>query len=142
MLGMDALRSELWRVRGDSIARLSSLRGVPQCGAPANGVAACASRYSRGTSLYSIDGNGKAVEVAQLASHDIGVLGLGPGLYLAGMKFDRTIEIIDLATRRLTKIATPAGTDYAGEVRAGPGFVATLSYAENRRSTVRLFRLR
>ena len=141
LLGLEPFQSQLWRVRGDSLVRQSSLRGVPECGGPANGAATCTTRHTRATSLYAVDANGVAEEVARLPSQDLGVVSLGPGLRAASMKYDRSIQLIDLATRRLTKIPLPRGSDYAAEVRSGPGWVATLSYAENRRSKVRLYRI-
>jgi len=57
------------------------------------------------------------------------------------MTFDRSIVEIDLAARRLTRIALPPNTEYSAEVTARPGFVVTLSYGENRRSTVRRYRV-
>jgi Zn-dependent protease with chaperone function len=141
LTGMDPLRTELWRVRGDSLTRGATLRGVPECGEPAGGVVACSAQHFRSTSLYTIDANGTAVEVAQLRSQDVGAIAVGPGARAASMKFDRSIQVIDLAARRLTTISLPPTTVYATEVRAGPGYVATLSQAENRRSMVRLYRI-
>ena len=141
LVGMDPLRSELWRVRGDSLVRIAAVRGVPECGAPMNGVAACAARHVRATSLYTIDASGTAVEVAQLPSQNLGVVSVGPGARAASMRFDRSIQLIDLATRRLTTIRLPPGSDYGSEVRAGPGYVVTLTHNQNRRATVRLYRI-
>ena len=141
LMGMDPMRSELWRVRGDSLVRVASLRGVPQCGDPANGVAACEARHMRATSLYTIDAMGVTTEVAELASPTMGVVALGPGLTAASMKFDRSIQVIDLAARRLTTIPLPATTEYAAEVRVAAGYIVTLSYEENRRSTVRRYKI-
>jgi len=141
LLGMDPLRSELWRVRGDSLKRIASIRGVPECGAPVGGIAACAARHVRATSLYTIDANGVAVEVAQLASHNLGVVVVGPGTRAASMRFDHSIQLIDLARCRLTTIPLGPRSDYASEVRAGPGYAVTLSHNQNRRATVRLYRI-
>ena len=137
----DAMRTELWRVSGDSLTRVASLRGYPQCGEPSGGVAACAARHIQATSLYTVDANARVTEVAQLASPDLGVVALGPGARAASMKFDRSIVDIDLATRRLTRFELPPNSEFASEVRVGPGFVVTLSYGENRRSKVRRYRI-
>ncbi|HUQ82449.1 MAG TPA: M48 family metalloprotease [Gemmatimonadaceae bacterium] len=142
LMGINPRQSELWRVRGDDLVRVASLRGVPQCGAPANGVAACESRHMRATSLYAIDAAGVTTEVAQLASPTLGMVAVGPGLRAASMKLDRSIQVIDLAARRLTTVSLPAVTEYASEVRVTARYIVTLSYAENRRSTVRRYRLR
>jgi len=141
LLGMDPLRSELWRVRGDSLRRIASIRGIPDCGAPAGGVAACAARHVRATSLYTIDASGAAVEVAQLASRNLGAVVVGPGTRAALMRFDHSIQLIDLARRRLTTIPLGPKSEYASEVRAGPGYAVTLSHNQNRRATVRLYRV-
>jgi len=141
MLGMDLMRSELWRARGDSLVRMASVRGVPECGEPLGGVAACTTHHVKATSLYTVDANGTVAEVAQFPTRDLGVMALGPGPRAASMKFDRSVQTIDLATRRLTTIPLPAGTDYATEVRARGGYVVTLSYSEKRRGTVRRYRV-
>ena len=141
MLGMDPMRSELWRARGDSLVRIASVRGVPECGEPLGGVAACTTQHVKATSLYTIDASGAVVEVARLEARDGGVMALGPGPRAASMKFDRSVRTFDLAARRLTTIRLPAGSDYASEVRTGDGYVVTLSYGENKRVKVSLYRI-
>jgi len=141
MLGMDPIRLEIWRVRGDSLVRIGPIRGVPECGEPLNGVAACTAHHVKATSLYTIDANGAAVEVARLQVRDLGVMSLGPGPRASSMTYDRTIQTIDLTTRRLTRVPMPAGSDFASEVRSGPGYVVTLGFGENRRARVSLYRI-
>ena len=138
----DALRSELYRVVDGKSTRIASLRGYPQCGEPARGVVACAARHLRGTSLYTIDAAGNAVEVAQLRGHELAVMALGPGLRASSMAVDRSVVDIDLAARRLTRISLPPNTAYATEVRTGPGFIVTLANGENRRATITRYRTR
>jgi len=139
--GFDALRTDLWRVRGDSIQRVSSLRGAPQCGDPVVSSAACVVRQMKATSLYTVSETGVATEVARLQAQDIGIVAVGPGLRTASMGFDRTVLVTDLAARRLTRIPLPPNSTFASEVRAGPGYIVTLSIDQNRRSTVRLYRV-
>jgi len=141
MLGANALRSELLRVADGRTTRVASLRGYPQCGEPLGGMVACASRHMRATSLYTIDAKGTAVEVVQLPVQDLGFVALGPGTRASSMKFDRSIVDIDLAARRMTRFVLPPNTEYATEVSTGPGFVVTLSHADNRKATVRRYRV-
>jgi Zn-dependent protease with chaperone function len=140
--GMDPMRTELWRVTERGAGRVASLRGVPQCGEPLGGVAACAVRHINSVSLYTVTAQGVATEIAQLPTSDLGVVAVGPGRRVSSMTFERVMLVIDLGTRRLTRIALPPNSQYASEVRAGPGYVVTLSYAENQRSTVRRYVVR
>ena len=142
MLGANALRSELRRVSDGTLTRVGSMRGFPQCGEPTGGVVACAARHHRGTSLYTIDSAGTVAEIARLAGQEYGIVVVGPGLRASSMRFDRSIAAIDLAARRLTRIALPPNTVYAAEVNTGPGFVVTLEQGENRRATVRRYTVR
>ena len=64
-------------------------------------------------------------------------MALGPGLRAASMTFDRGIVVVDLSARRLTRIPMPPNRPFASEVRAGPGWIVTLGYGQNQRSTVR-----
>jgi hypothetical protein len=141
MLGMGPMRSELWRVTGAGVQRIASLRGVPQCGQPLGGAAACTVQHFKAVSLYSVTAAGVATEIAQLPVTDAGVVSVGPGLHASSMTVERAMLIIDLAARGLTRIPLPANSQFAAEVRAGPGYLVTLSYAENRRSRVRRYRI-
>jgi hypothetical protein len=141
MLGGDLFRTVIWRVDGGRQTRVTSFRGFPRCGEALGGAVACAATHLRATSLYTLDANGVAVEIAQLPTEDVGVVSLGPGARAASMRFDRTVADIDLVGRRLTRIALPPNTELASEVRAGPGFVLTLGYGENRRAKVRKYRV-
>lgn len=139
---MDYLRTDLWRVHGDSLARVASLRGPLQCGEPEDGATACVVRVMKATSLYVVSADGSAQEVAQIPVRDMGVVSAGPGLRAASMTFDGTMLLADLAARRLTRVQMPAGTPFASDVRAGPGFVATLGVTERGTSKVRFYTLR
>jgi len=139
--GMDFLRTELWRVRGDSLRRVASLRGPPQCGEPVRGMAACVVRHLNSVSLYAVSGEGDATEIARRGARDLGVVTVGPGLRATSMTFERAILVMDLATRRLTRIAMPPNGEYASEARSGPAYVVTLGYAETGRSMVRRYRV-
>lgn len=139
--GLDAFRTDLWRVRGDSVQRVGSLQGVSQCGQPLGGAAACSVQRRNGTSLYGVSAEGVATEIARLPSQDLGAIALGPGLRATSITFKGTAVIIDLVTRRLTRVSLPPNSRFGSEMRAGPGWLATLSYAENRRSKVRLYRV-
>lgn len=139
--GWDAIHTDLWGVRGDSIQRVASLRGAPQCGDPLGGAATCVVRRAGGTALYGVSARGEATEVAEVASQDLGVVTVGPGLHVTSMTFQRAIVVIDLAARRLTRIPLPPNSQFAAEVRAGPGWIVTLGMAENRRSKIRYYRV-
>jgi hypothetical protein len=130
---------ELWRVHGDSVRALTPLRGAAQCGAPAGDVAACIARRMRSTSLYTVTANGMATEVARLSLQDVGMMSVGPGPRVASMGFDRAIVLVDLASRRLTRIPMPRDTPYSTDLRVGPGWIVTLGYGDNRRSVVRRY---
>ena len=67
------------------------------------------------------------------------MVSLGPGLQAASPTFDRGIVTVDLAARRLTRIALPPNTAFASEVRAGPGWAVTLGYGQNQKSVVRAY---
>jgi hypothetical protein len=95
----------------------------------------------KGTSLYTLSSRGDLVEVAQLSSQDVGIVSAGPGLRVASMSFRRAIIAVDLAAKTLVRTPLPPNTVYASEVRAEQGWAATLSYTDNRRSTVRLYRI-
>lgn len=139
--GLDAFRTDLWRVRGDSVRRIGSLQGPSQCGQPLGGAAACSSQRRNGTSLYAVDASGTATEIARLPSQNVGVVTLGPGLEATSMTYNRDVLMIDLTTRRLTRVSLPPNSQFGSEVRSGAGWAVTLGYAENRRSTVRLYRV-
>ena len=139
--GFEMPAMELWLVHGDSVRPLTSLRGALQCGNPLGGVAACSAQRLNATSLYTVSATGVAVEVAQLPLNELRVVQMGPGARAASTTFDRGIVVIDLASRRLTRIAVPPNSEFASEVRAGPGWVVTLGYGQNQRSTVKSYRV-
>jgi hypothetical protein len=113
-----------------------------QCGEPLGGAAVCTAQRRSRTSLYAVSADGEATEVARLPLQDLGVVVLGPGGRVASMTFKREIVTIDLAARRLTRLPLPPNSDFASEVHAGPGWIVTLGYAENRKSTVRSYRVK
>jgi hypothetical protein len=88
-----------------------------------------------------VSADGAATEVARLRLEDLGSVSLGPGLRATSMTYKRAVVIIDLATKRLTRVPLAPDSQFASEVRAGAGWVATLSYVENRSSKVRFYRL-
>jgi len=135
------MQMDLWRVRGDTVRRTATLPGAVQCGEPLGGAAVCTAQRRSATSLYAVSADGVATEVARLPLRDLGVVALGPGLRAASMTFTRTMVTIDLPARRLTRLPLPPNSDFASEVRAGPGWIVTLGYAENRKSKVRLYRI-
>ena len=140
--GVSFLRTELWRLTPTGASRVATLRGVPQCGEPLGGAAACAVRQSSTTALYTVTAEGVATPVAHLSGSDVGVIVAGPGLHAASMSFDAsTMVLVDLEARRLTRVPLPPGSQYASEIRAGPGYVVALSYAENGRHKVRKYRV-
>ena len=141
MFGLPSMEAQFWRVTSGTPVRVGTIKGVPDCGAPAGGVVVCSARHLKATSLYSLSPRGELVEVAQLNAQDFGNVSAGPGLRVASMSFTRDIIAVDLATKRLVRASLPPNTIYASEVRAGPGWAATLTYADNRRSTVRLYRI-
>ena len=142
LFGMpSSLRTELWRLTTTGSHRIASLRGVPQCGEPLDGAAACVVRQVGTMALYTVTAEGVATEVAHVSSGDMGVMAAGPGLRAAAMTFDRSMVLVDLVARRLTRVPLPAGREYASEIRSGPGYVITLSYGENGRSKVRKYRV-
>jgi len=139
--GIDAFHTDLFRVHGDTVRHVATLQGATQCGQPSGGAAACSVQRRSGTALYSVSVAGVATEVARLSSRDLGVVALGPGLRATSMTYKRDVVLVDLTTRRLTRIALPPNGQFASEVRVGPGWLMTLSYAENRRSAVRFYRV-
>ncbi len=139
--GIDAFHTDLFRVHGDTVRHVATLQGATQCGQPSGGAAACSVQRRSGTALYSVSAAGVATEIARLSSRDLGVVALGPGLRATSMTYKRDVVLVDLTTRRLTRIALPPNGQFASEVRAGPGWSMTLSYAENRRSAVRFYRV-
>jgi Zn-dependent protease with chaperone function len=139
--GVDLPAMELWRVHGDSVRSLTSVRGTPQCGEPLEGKAACAVHRLNATSLYTVSASGGVEEVAQLSQNDFRLAAVGPGLWAASGTFDRAIVVVDLAAKRLTRIALPPNGSFASEVRAGPGWAVTLGYGQNQRSVVRSYRI-
>jgi hypothetical protein len=139
--GGDLPAMELWRVHGDSVRSLTSVRGTPQCGEPFGGKAACAVHRLNATSLYTMSSSGVVEEVAQLSLNEFRMAAVGPGLWAASGTFDREIVVIDLAAKRLTRIELPPNGSFASEVRAGPGWAVTLGYGPNQRSVVRSYRL-
>jgi Zn-dependent protease with chaperone function len=139
--GVDLPAMELWRVHGDSVRPLTSVRGTPQCGEPVGGMAACAVHRMNATSLYTVGASGVVEEVAQLSLNEFRLAAVGPGLRAASATFDRGIVAIDLAAKRLTRIELPPNGQFASEVRAGPGWAVTLGYGQNQRSVVRAYRV-
>jgi len=139
--GVDLPAMELWRVHGDSVRSLTSVRGTPQCGEPLGGKAACAVHRLNATSLYTISASGDVNEVAQLPMSEFRLAAVGPGLWAASGTFDREIVVIDLAAKRLTRVELPPNGTFASEVRAGPGWAVTLAYGQNQRSVVRSYRI-
>ena len=119
---------ELWRVHGDSVRPLTSVRGTPQCGEPVSGKAACAVHRMNATSFYTVGASGAVEEVAELSLNEFRMATVGPGLRAASATLDRGIVAIDLAAKRLTRIDLPPNGPFAGEVRAGPGWAVTLEY--------------
>jgi Zn-dependent protease with chaperone function len=141
MFGGPVMETEIWRVVGGTRAQVGRVKAPPSCGPPASGVVACSARHVKATSLYTLSSRGELTEVAQLKSQDLGNFTAGPGLRVASMSFSRAIIAVDLATKKLVRASLPPNTSYASDVRAGPGWAATLTYAENRQSTVRLYRI-
>jgi len=140
-LGVDMPAMELWRVHGDSVRPLGSVRGTPQCGEPVSGKAACAVHRMNATAFYIVDATGAVEEVAELPLNELRVATVGPGLRVASATLDRGIVAIDLVAKRLTRIDLPPNGPFAGEVRAGPGWAVTLEYGRNQRSVVRGYRI-
>ena len=141
MFGAASMEAQLWRVTGGNRARVGTVKAPPNCGSPVNGVVACAARHVKATSLYTLSSRGELAEVAQLNSQDVGNVTAGPGLRVASMTFKRELIAVDLAAKTLIRVELPPNTTYASDVRAGAGWAATLTYADNRRSTVRLYRI-
>ena len=141
MFGMPSMEAQFWRVTGGNRVRVGTIKGMPDCGSPANGVVTCSARHRQATSLYTLSSRGELTEVAQVTGQDFGNVVAGPGLRVASMSFSREIISVDLATKRLVRALLPPNTTYASDVRVGPGWAATLTYAENRSSTVRLYRI-
>jgi Zn-dependent protease with chaperone function len=141
LLGMSPLRTELWRVAGTGVQRVVSLRGVPQCGEPLDGAAACVVRESNALSFYSLTADGVATEIGRRRGADLGVMAVGPGLHAASMAYDRSMLIVDIAARRMTRAPLPEGSEFPAEVRSASGYAVALGYSENRRTTVRRYRI-
>jgi len=141
-LGVDMPPMELWRVHGDSARPLTSVRGAPQCGEPASGMAACAVHRMTATSFYTVGASGSVEEVAELSHSEFRLATVGPGLRVASATLDRGIVAIDLAAKRLTRIDLPPNGPIAAEARVGPGWAVTLGYGPNQRSVVRSYRIR
>ena len=139
--GFDGPGMELWRIHGDSVRRLAPMRGGAQCGEPIADVAACIARRMRSTSLYTVAASGVATEVARPPIQDMGAMSVGPGPRVSSMGFDRRIVLVDLASRRLTRVSMPPATSYSSDVRTGTGWVVTLGYDGDRRSVVRRYRI-
>jgi hypothetical protein len=110
-----------------------------QCGEPLGGAAVCTAQRRSRTSHYTISAEGEATVVPRLPLQDLGVVALGRGRRAASMTFKREIVTRDLAGRRRARLPLPPNSDFASEVRAGPGWVVTLGYTANRKSTVRLY---
>jgi hypothetical protein len=140
-LGVDMPAMELWRVHGDSVRSLTSVRGTPQCGEPVSGRAACAVHRMNATSFYVVGASGTVEEVAELPVSEFRMATVGPGLRVASSTLDRGVVAIDLAAKRLTRIDLPPNGPFAGEVRAGPGWAVTLEYGRNQKSVVRAYRI-
>ncbi len=139
--GVDFPAMELWRVHGDSVRPLTSVRGTPTCGEPLGGKAACAVHRLNATSLYTVSATGDVEEIAQLSLNEFRLATVGPGLRAASATFDRGIVVIDLATKRLTRVELPPNGQFTNEVRAGPGWAVALGYGQNQRSTVKAYRV-
>jgi Zn-dependent protease with chaperone function len=137
--GYDGPAMELWRVHGDSVRPLAPMRGGAQCGEPLGDMAACVARRMRSTSLYTVTASGMATEVARLSMPDVGAVSVGPGPRVASMGYDRHMVLVDLVTRRLTRIPMPPNTPYSADIRVGPGWIVTLGYGDNQRSVVRRY---
>ena len=140
-LGVDMPAMELWRVHGDSVRPLTSVRGTPQCGEPVGGTAACAVHRMNATSFYTVGASGVVEEVAELSRSEFRLAMVGPGLRVASATFDRAIVAVDLAAKRLTRIDLPPNGPIAAEARVGPGWAVTLEYGPNQRSVVRGYRI-
>jgi len=141
LFGVELPAMELWRVHGDSVQPLTSVRGTPQCGEPLGGLAACAVHRLNATSLYTVGATGGVEEVAQLSLNEFRLTAVGPGLQAASATLDRGVVAIDLAAKRLTRIELPPNVPYATEVRAGPGWAVTLGYGQDQRAVVRRYRV-
>jgi Zn-dependent protease with chaperone function len=141
LFGVDLPAMDLVWVHGDSVRSLISVRGTPQCGEPLGGQAACVVHRLNATSFYTVGETGDIEEVAQLSINEFRVAAVGPGLHAASAMFDRGIVVVDLAAKRLTRIALPPNGQFATEARAGPGWAVTLGYGQNQRSVVRSYRI-
>jgi hypothetical protein len=141
MFGMPSMEAQFWRVTGGNRVRVGTMKGLPTCGSPRNELVACSVRHMRATSLYTLSSGSELIEVAQLNSRDFGNVTAGPGLRVTSMSFSGDLIAVDLATKRLVRASLPPNTPYASDVRAGPGWLATLTYSDGRRSTVRLYRI-
>jgi hypothetical protein len=143
LLGGGPLRTELWRVSENGVRQIGTLSGVPQCGEPLGGAAACVVRQRSAIALHTVNADGSTSEVARLPGVDLGATAVGPGLRAASVTFDRAIVVVDLAERRLTRVNLGV-TDraaYVTEVRSGQGYIVTLSQSDGRRSVVRRYRI-
>jgi Zn-dependent protease with chaperone function len=143
MLGGGPLRMEFWRVSGSGVGRVGTIRGVPQCGEPLGGAAACVVRERSAVALHTVMADGGTAEVARLSGVALGATAVGPGLRASSVTFDREVVLVDLATRRLTRVTLGADSAaYVSEVRSGPGYVVTLSQSGEGGSVVRRYLIR
>jgi hypothetical protein len=87
--------------------------------------------------------DGGTAEVARLSGVALGATAVGPGLRASSVTFDREVVLVDLATRRLTRVTLGADSAaYVSEVRSGPGYVVTLSQSGEGGSVVRRYLIR
>jgi hypothetical protein len=49
--------------------------------------------------------------------------------------------IVDLATKRLTRVSLPPNRPFAMEVQAGQDWIVTTEYGQNQKSVVRSYRM-
>jgi Zn-dependent protease with chaperone function len=138
--GFEGPPTVLARVHGDSVTVLATLTGTPRCGASVGGSAMCVAQGMRGASLYVVTSS-SATQVARLSTQDLRINAVTRGLRVASMPFDRGVMIVDLATKRLTRVSLPPNRPFAMEVQAGQDWIVTTEYGQNQKSVVRSYRM-
>jgi hypothetical protein len=134
-IGFDGPPTLLARVHGDSVTALASLTGAAHCGSAVGGSAMCIAEGMKGAALHAVTSR-SAAEVARAATRELRMNSMSRGLRLATMPIDRDVVIVDLSTKRLTRVALPPNRPFAMEVQAGPDWIVTTEYGQNQRSVL------
>ncbi|MEO6526538.1 MAG: M48 family metallopeptidase [Gemmatimonadaceae bacterium] len=126
-LDIDATRWTLWRYDGAGEHEVGSVRGAVSCASGGGDDAVCVDEMPTGAQVWRVSRKGSLSSLATMPRRFRTVNPLAAGQLVATSRADRSLAVVDVATRRGLAAALPR--DDVGRVRAtgiAPGGVVAL----------------